>query len=107
MKHVQERFYTCVEANSYDDQDYTPASGSTLTIRELGGDAGQTSDTVVEVWWDKGGDNDLLFATHGDTIQQNLSVKVEGDGTKVLKIRLKNDTGTDICLGGFFYGIEG
>lgn len=108
MLHVRERFYSCVDANSYSDQDHIPASGDTLTIREIGGGAGIYIESVVEIWWDKGGgDESLLFATHGDTIQKNLSLRIEGDGTKKVTIRLKNDSGSVLCLGGYYNGIEG
>lgn len=107
MAKVNERFYGCVPANTSISQAYTPANNTFLSIDEVGGSAGIIIDTSVQIWWDKGGaEEDLIFSSHGDSIQHEIGVKKTGDGIKKVEIILTNDLGQQDCIGGYFKGEE-
>ncbi len=91
-------FYMEVAATDEDFSDTIVPDGETWEIEEFAGNAAYLDDTVVCLIWDPAGGNDLLACTHGDdTIA--LDVAVLGDGVKVIRLALTNDTSVARIMG--------
>lgn len=98
------RYYKVLGANSSETDEFIPPSG-TYYISALGGSSSASPDTLVEIIWDFGGTEEILFATHNDS-NQNVNIELPGDGAKILAIRLTNDQGVPDTLGGFWTGSD-
>ena len=73
--------------------------GETWQIREFSGTAAYLDDTAACLLWD----GTLLECTHGEK-QSSIDEKLVGDGVKVLRISLQNDTNTARVLGATWEG---
>jgi hypothetical protein len=104
----EKRFYTSVAASSIEAFEYTVPNGSILTIEKVGGNASISPETVVQIIWDEGGAQEgILLSTHGDAVQDIYCCGgLVGDGTRKLKIKLKNDQDVADIMGGFYMGYE-
>lgn len=104
MAKTEKRFFKNVEANTSETDEFIPPTG-TFFISQLGGNGGANTDTVVAIIWDYGGDDEVLFCTHGDS-NQLVNIELTGDASKKLVIKLINDQGSDDFLGGFWTGSD-
>lgn len=106
MAGVGEKLFANVTASGSETKDYTVPNGEILAIRRFGGNAGLSPDTVVALIWDEGGgDEEVIFCTHGDAdIVLDSPIEKAGDGSKKLRIKLINDQTSDDFLGGFWCG---
>ena len=96
----EHRYYAAVTGNTTSTSDYTPANGEELSLEILGGDASQSTDVKIEITWDPAGTPELLFSTHGSN-QCHTTKVFTGNGTKVLRISLVNDSDVTETIGGF------
>jgi hypothetical protein len=97
---THDRFFVEVAAGSFEEQHYTPLANEVLRVSMAYGQAGSSPDTVVSLFWDKGGaDEQLLFCTHSASVDQEIAFEVTGDGTKKLTICLQNNQLTSDLLG--------
>ena len=97
--------YKTVSASSTDQTTtYTPASGETIYVTCLSGDAAVSNDVKVEIDWD----GNPIFTTHNSNTQLapdgSYLTKLEGNGTKVLKIKLVNNSSQSETIGGRVVG---
>lgn len=104
MAMIERRFYQAVGGSSTVTLDYTVPSGVVLDFRKFGGNAASTPDTEVSIYWDPAGVNELLFSTHGDAYDEPHDKSVTGNGSKVVRIRLRNDQLFAETLGGYWIG---
>ena len=105
MPTVERRFYKLVSSNSSEVDDYILANGDTLEISDVGGNAGLSEDSVIQIIWNPGGaDEEIILATHGDASQEIFSKSFAGDGTKKLRIKLTNDKSVSDYIGGYWIG---
>ena len=104
MAKTKRRFYRQVPANSSEVDEFIPNAG-TFYISKLGGNAGASPATSVQIIWDYQGAEEILLSTHGDANHQ-VDVEVVGDGVKTLAIKLINDQQTSDVLGGFWTGSD-
>jgi hypothetical protein len=73
--------------------------GQVWEVFEFVGAAAYLDDTAACLIWDPAGSADLLACTHGDgTYEPEFACT--GDGTKVLRISLQNDTNQPRVLSG-------
>lgn len=93
------RLFTSVASYDSEQLDTIVPSGETWKVVRFVGSGAQVVGTVVKLVWDPAGANDIIAATHGD-LTIGLDVDVTGDGTKVLRLLLENDTGNIETLGG-------
>lgn len=101
---IDERFYKNVAASGVPREDLTPGVGETLEILEMGGNADQTTDTVVMIVWDLGGaQEEIIFSTHGDD-HQKLIKSFTGDGSKKMSIVLNNRKASIKTIGAWYTG---
>ena len=98
---IDTRFYQQVAANNSATNEHVPANGKKVYIYEIGGNSCFDSDVKVEIKFG----TDILFSTHGDSVQK-VSIKLVGDGEKVLAINLVNDASISQTIGGFYNGTE-
>jgi hypothetical protein len=91
-------FYRDVGAQDELTSDWVVPDGEMWEIINFCGSAAYLDDTVVSLVFDPTGANEIIVCTHGDA---NLSPnrKVTGNGTKVLRIVLTNDTSVPRILG--------
>ena len=99
------RKYGSVAAYSSVTEDYTVTNAKELSLHEMGADAVNSADIKVEIFWDAAGANTLLFVTHGSNVERTLQ-KLTGNGTKVLRIKLTNDSAQSESIGGYWIGNE-
>lgn len=78
-------------------------NGETWQIRRFLGSAAYLPDAVVSIIWDPDGTPEILDLTHGDK-DADVGVDITGDGIKVLRISLLNDTNTTQILGAHWEG---
>jgi len=104
MNNFEKRFYGSVNANSSIRQDYVVPNNSILNIHSVGGDSIFSPEGHIEIIINPNGVNEILFLTYGSIIQTNLNKKIIGDGVKILRIKLINDSTSTHVLGGFFQG---
>lgn len=79
--------------------DYVVPAGSELYISSCGGAATYTPLTSIGLHWD----DEQLFVSYGDTLQQ-LDRSFTGDDTKTLSIILTNQDSVSRQLGGHWTG---
>lgn len=80
---------------------YVPATGEDCTLLEFSGHAGLSSDSLVCVCFDEGGDDVVLWSTTGDSTENGLSEgPVTGDGVKKFELILDNSTGDALTMTG-------
>lgn len=97
---IHKRIYKQVDDNSSENLDYVPAAGETLHMLSGSGHAGTSPDTVSCLIWDPGGaQEEIIFCTHGDTSENLEGLSYEGDGTRIMRIRLTNDQQVADLLG--------
>lgn len=92
--------YMAVSANTTDSSaTYTPANGEKVHINMLSGDAAMSNDVKVCVVWD----TTCIFSTHNSNTQiappGETLYEITGDGSKVLKIDLVNNTDQTETIG--------
>ncbi len=85
---------------SLDDikDDQVPGNGKVWRITEFCGNVAYLNDTVACLVWDADGPDatppraaDIIACTHGDA-NQVLDETITGDGVKILRLVLQNDT---------------
>lgn len=95
----EKRFYQAIAATGSANLEYVPESGEKIHLCEIGGNAARDIDVKVEIFW-----NDiLLLSTHGDTTQRSC-LELIGDGSKILKILLTNNSDQSETIGGYILG---
>ena len=95
-----DRFFKDVPAGSVEEKHYVPLDGETLNITIAYGEASLSPETLVCMYWDMGGvDEMLLFATHSSNTDENINFTVVGDGVKKLTMCLRNNQLTSDVLG--------
>lgn len=105
-QYVEDRYYYQVSSSVYENSEYTVPNGGKLTIYEVGGNAARSSDVHIQICWNPGGGDQLcLFATHGDDKQHVNIGPFTGDGTKVVRIMLNNDSSQTETIGGWWKGV--
>jgi hypothetical protein len=97
------KLYVEVGALSEETHDTIIPNGETWQIREFTGTAAFLDDTASCIIWDPAGVNQILDCTHGEK-QSFIDEVLTGDGVKVLRISLQNDTNTPRVLGGTWEG---
>lgn len=101
---IDKRHYVSVAPLDKSDLDYTPASGKTLTVLIMGGNASSAETTKSEVIWDPGGaQQEVLFTTYGDA-EVSVGREFVGDGVRKIRIRLTNDQLVARTLGCYWSG---
>jgi hypothetical protein len=101
---IDQRHFKTVPSSTTDDKDYVIASGGTLFLRELGVCCSQDLPGVsVSILWDPAGVNDVLILSSGNTVQRSF-LSFSGDGAKIIRIRLINETLIAQDMGGYFIG---
>ena len=90
--------YLVVEATDLNRSDVIVPNGAVWEITRFVGAASYLDDTSACLLWDPDGVNTVVSCTHGDA---NVSPQfsVTGDGVKVLRIELSNDTNTPRVMG--------
>jgi hypothetical protein len=100
---LERRFYQVVPPNTTVHDDYVIPDGITAELSSMGGNAGFSQSTSMKLIWDRlGVAPQTLMVTYGDSIQTVRALNFAGDGAKVLSIELKNDTSTELSMGGFW-----
>lgn len=93
-------FFKAVSSYDEEHSDTVVPSGKTWLVVAFTGCAAQVPGTIVKLIWDPAGSTpEILAATHGD-VSMILNRQITGDGTKVLRLQLENDTGGTETLGG-------
>jgi hypothetical protein len=95
-----DQHYQEVSANTEILIDTVIPNGETWRVARFIGSGAYLDDTVVSLWWNKGGAAEvLLAAAHGDATVPLVS-ELTGDGAKKLSLVLTNDTGSAHVMGG-------
>lgn len=98
------RKYQSVVAFTVVNHDYVPANGEQIFLSEVGGSAGTDNYGLVIINWDANAASpEGVFSTYGESTQGTVKSFV-GDGIKILRIRLDNQTGTSKQMGGYVLG---
>ena len=100
-----DRQYHSVSAYTTNTYDHVIPSGKCIYLKEMGGSAAHTPDTVSEIIWDPDGANEHLFTTNGDLVQ-STNICLVGDGTKKVRITLKNNDSAAHEMGAYYLGEE-
>lgn len=94
------RLYESVAANSETAHDTVIPAGDTWNVLRVIANGAYMDDTLVALWWDKGGsEEELLAAAHGDALIP-VGRKLTGNGSRKLSIVLSNDTSSAHVMGG-------
>jgi hypothetical protein len=94
-----DRFYADVGAYGDAQSDIVVPDGKTWEVVRFLGNGAYLDDTAAELWWDKGGSEEILLAaTHGDA-DILIEHQVTGNGARKLTILLTNDTSSAHVLG--------
>jgi hypothetical protein len=103
---VERRFYRIVAPHSSLTDDYVIPNGNTLKINEMGGSLDGSSDTRIEIIWDPLGTPEYLYAAYQHSPSQRSIRELVGDGTKILRLHLVNDSNIYILVGVYLLGDE-
>lgn len=101
MASLDQTLYKQVAANGSETDDYTPAGGERVCLSYIGGNGCADPQAYVAVIWDPTGTPEILFATHGDA-SRPAERELVGDGSKKLRILLKNETATPQTIGAWY-----
>jgi hypothetical protein len=85
--------------------DQIPAAGKVWRIERFVGAGAYLDDTIVCLIWDADGTPDILDCTHGDATH-DLDIRITGDGVKVLRLALQNDTNDAHIMAGSYVAKE-
>lgn len=97
----KQRIYISVPASSQEDNEHVIPNGDTYKFTRFYGNSGSSPQTLVCIAWDiGGGDEQILYVTHGEGVQLNPLVEITGDGVKKITITLRNDMTEAEWLGG-------
>jgi len=103
---VEKRFYQSVPASTEVFSDYVVPDGERIRLDEMGGNGALLDDVMIRIVRDPSGDNEVLVSTHGDTVQSS-SMDIFGDGVKVVRIILTNNSNVSQSIGAYFTGSQG
>jgi len=103
---IEKRLYKTVAADDTEQLDYTVTNGKTLSISEFAGNAATSTDVKVEIIWDPAGTPDILLSTHNDAQPQKTTKTFSGNGSKVMRVLLTNDSSTAETIGAYWIGDE-
>jgi hypothetical protein len=101
MSEISHRLYKDVAGLSEEVLDVVVPTGKTWEVFHFTGSAAYLDDTVACLVWDPTGTPEIIDCTHGDKDTRSV-FEVTGDGTKVLRISLQNDTNTARVMGAQF-----
>ena len=101
---IENRYYKQVAGNDTEQSDWVIPSGKKFYMTQIGGDSCYHTDVKVEIIWDATGTPEILFSTHGDNIVPVANREFIGDGSKVIRILLTNDTEASQTIGAFYLG---
>lgn len=105
IDHSSEIFQS-VPASSATYEDQIIPNGETWIVQHVSGAAAFSPDVRVLIVWDRGGANEeILFATHGDSTKE-IDRELTGDGSKKLSIVLENDLAEAATIGGSYVAVE-
>ena len=99
MAVIKDNLAADVGALSEETADTLIPDGETWEVFTFRGAAAYLDDTAACLIWDPDGTPELLACTHGDG-EFEPEFSCVGDGTKVLRISLTNDTNTGRVLSG-------
>ena len=102
MNYIETRKYCAISASSTETDEYTVPNGVDIKIYELGGNGCQNNEVKVEIKFD----TEVLFVTHGDSIQMPEQLIRTGNGSKKLVINLVNDSSVTETIGGYYKAVE-
>jgi len=103
---IEKRIYQTVSSYGSTTLDYVVPNGVTLRVLELGGSAARNNDIKVEIMWDALGSLEKIFSTHGDQPMQHSMSSYLGNGVKIMRIKLSNDSSQTETIGGYWIGEE-
>jgi hypothetical protein len=92
------KYFTEVDALTEETHDTLIPDGETWQLISFVGTAAFLDDTAACLIWDPDGVNTLLECTHGEKTSA-IDEQLVGDGVKVIRISLQNDTNTARVLG--------
>ena len=99
---INERFYRNVSASTTETSDYTPANGEKILVIRAGANCADTPDTNICIVWDPGGaQQEIIMSCYRDVNHEDIAKEYTGDGTRVLRIQLVNDTAESSYMGGY------
>ena len=85
--------------------DFVQTKGRTVKPTAIGGTASPTDANVTSsIVWDPAGANTLILSTHDDAVQQTLKTFV-GNGTKILRLTLDNQSAGTRIIGAYCVGV--
>jgi len=102
---IERRLATSVGAYSSSTLDYPVTNGKTLYLKKMSGNGALSPDIKVEIIWDATGTPIVKFVTH-ESISEDTLEQLVGDGVKVLRIKLTNDSGQSESVSGAWIGKE-
>lgn len=91
--------YQSVPANTIVSEEFIVASGKTLAIECMAGNAVYSQDVCVVFLWA----NEIVCSTHGD-FEWECGFEFDGDGEKALKMELRNNSSQAETFGGYVQG---
>lgn len=100
-----DRQYHEVAAYTTSTYDHVIPNGKCLYLKELGGSAAHSVDTTSSIIWDPDSADEILFTTNGDLVQ-TTNICLEGDGSKKVRIELKNNDSSPHDMGAYYLGEE-
>ena len=100
---IEKRLYKLVAANTEESLDYVPANGEIFYPEIMGGDAPMDGQSKVVISWDADGAEEILFCTY-ESSRSESSSDLLGNGSKVFRILLVNNTSESKELGGYVIG---
>jgi hypothetical protein len=92
------KLYAEVDALSEETHDTVIPNGETWQLLSFVGSAAFLDDTAACLIWDPDGTPTILECTHGEK-ESKIDEQLTGDGVKILRISLQNDTNTARVLG--------
>ena len=98
-----DQLFMDVEGLTEETSDLVVPDGETWDIRHFSGSAAYLEDTTVCIVWDPAGTPQILDCTHGDK-SGPVSFQAVGDGVKVIRISLQNDSNIPRVLGAAWEG---
>jgi hypothetical protein len=94
----EDKLFAEVAALSEETKDTIIPDGETWHLRAFVGSAAFIDDTAACIIWDPAGAAEILECTHGEK-KSDMNDMLTGDGIKILRISLQNDTNTARVLG--------
>jgi len=103
---IEKSLFKSVAASGSEELDYVIPDNTKLHLHELGAALSNSDDTRVEIIWNPAGPTPTNLLIAPNSITRRSVETLNGNDSRILRIKLINDSASAIILGGYWIGKE-